>query len=83
MEPEQFMAVQELKSHYGCQVTLLGAWGRQPTHRVPDPFRKGRKEMERVLRMIEENVSGLLEALDQDAPRTRDAAAPHESGRTA
>jgi protein-tyrosine phosphatase len=81
MEPAQFVAIEELKMRYGCQVTLLGAWGRQPTHRVPDPFRKGRKEMERVLRMIEDSVSGLIDEIDRNKPQPRDAAVPHESGR--
>jgi protein-tyrosine phosphatase len=65
MEPEQLVALQGAKERYGCQVTLLGIWGASSALRVPDPFGKGRREMVRVFRQIEDSLSGLLRAIER------------------
>jgi protein-tyrosine phosphatase len=63
MDPEQFSALRAVREVTGCQLALLGSWGRSPVLRVPDPYGKGQREMERVFRLIENCVDGLLGAL--------------------
>lgn len=63
MEAAQLAQIRALQEQHGCQMTLLGAWRNRPVSRVPDPFSRGRREMETVLRTIEQSVDGLLAAL--------------------
>jgi protein-tyrosine phosphatase len=65
MEPEQLLALRQIKAQWGCEVTLLGDWTTVARKRLPDPYGKGHREMERVLRLIEDGVCGLLSALSR------------------
>jgi protein-tyrosine-phosphatase/peptidoglycan/xylan/chitin deacetylase (PgdA/CDA1 family) len=70
MEPEHLAVLRDLNRRYGCQTTLLGPWARDPATRIPDPFGRRRREMERVLRMVEEGVNGLIAALKETRSST-------------
>lgn len=63
MDPEQYSALRAIRESTGCQLALLGTWGSSPVLRVPDPYGKGQREMERVFRLIEDCVDGLLGSL--------------------
>jgi protein-tyrosine phosphatase len=60
MDPEQYSALCATRELTGCKLALLGSWAGSPVLRVPDPYGKGPREMERVFRLIEDCVDGLL-----------------------
>ena len=72
MEPEQLVALQDMKARHGCQVTLLGIWGASADLRVTDPYGKGRREMVRVFGQIEDSLSGLLRTIEHGRHQPRE-----------